>query len=126
MRVLASQPLAHMRSIYLSPGQAALPVLQHARQGDGAHQVLPRVLLRMPQDALRHPPEEVPQVQLRLRSERLSPHLHHLSGGGTARRKREDGGRNQRSYETRDETKELKIYLRQTFCGIRDEGVSTF
>lgn len=60
------------------PGQAALPLLQHARQGDGAHQVLPRLLLRVPQDALRHPPEEVPQVQLRLWRQRLPPHLHHL------------------------------------------------
>lgn len=32
----------------------------------------------MSEDALRHPTEEVPQVQLCLRSQRLSPHLHHL------------------------------------------------
>lgn len=32
--------------------------------------------------------------------------------------KREDSRQNQRSYKTREETKELKIYLkRQTFCG---------
>lgn len=66
-------------SVRLSSGQTALPLLQHARQGDGAHQVFPRFLLRMSEDALRHPAEEVPQVQLCLRSQRLSPHLHHLS-----------------------------------------------
>lgn len=85
--VLASRYLAHMQCIYLSPGQAALPLLQHTRQGDGAHQVLPRILLRMSEDALRHPTEEVPQVQLCLRSQRLSPHLHHLIRGETEERK---------------------------------------
>lgn len=76
--VLTSKYLAHMQCVYLSPGQAALPLLQHARQGDGAHQVFPRILLRMSEDALRHPAEEVPQVQLCFRRQRLSPHLHHL------------------------------------------------
>lgn len=61
-------------------GQAALPLLQHAGQGDRPHQVFPRLLLRVSEDALRHPAEEMPQVQLRLRSQRLPPHLHHLSG----------------------------------------------
>lgn len=60
------------------PGQVALPLLQHEGQGDGAHQVLPRLLLRVSQDALRHPPEEMPQVQLCLWRQRLPPHLHHL------------------------------------------------
>lgn len=70
--------LALIQCLYTPPGQAALPLLQHTRQGNRAHQVFPRVLLRMSQDALRHPTEEVPQVQLCLRSQRLSPHLHHL------------------------------------------------
>lgn len=72
----------------VSAGQAALPLLQHPGQGNGAHQVLPRVLLRMSQDALRHQTEEVPQVQLCLRRQRLPPHLHHLirrAAGGDSR-----------------------------------------
>lgn len=67
-----------MYYICLSAGQAALPVLQHTRQGDRPHQVFPRVLLRMSEDALRHQTAEVPQVQLCLRRQWLSPHLYHL------------------------------------------------
>lgn len=73
-----SDDCVHM--IILSPFlvKTALSMLQHARQGDCAHQVFPRVLLRVPEDALRHPAAEVPQVQRRLRGQRLPPHLHHL------------------------------------------------
>lgn len=82
--------------VYLSPGQTALPLLQHTRQGDGAYQVFPRFLLRMPEDALRHPAEEVPQVQLRLRSQRLPPHLHHLSNIEAEEQDEKNGRWNQR------------------------------
>lgn len=53
-------------------------MLQLEGEGRSAHQVLSRFLLRVRQDALRHPSEEVPQVQRRFRSQRLSPHLHRL------------------------------------------------
>lgn len=87
-------------------GQAALPLLQHPGQGDGAHQVFPRLLLRMSQDALRHQTEEVPQVQLCLRRQRLPPHLHHLSHRAT-------GGscRLNQSGAWLEKTAELKMYL---------------
>lgn len=55
-----------------------MSVLQLEGEGRGADQVLPRFLLRVRQDTLRHTPEEVPQVQRRFRSQRLPPHLHRL------------------------------------------------
>lgn len=83
--------------------------------------MFPRFLLRMSEDALRHPTEEVPQVQLCVRSQRLPPHLHHLSHSGR-RRKRgmttENSRQNQRREINRKVIKELEIYSkRQTFLG---------
>lgn len=59
-------------------GPFNVPVLQLQGEGRGADKVLPRFLLRVRQDALRHASEEVPQVQRRFRSQRLPPHLHRL------------------------------------------------
>lgn len=70
-------------------GQAAMSLLQHARQGDRTHQVFPCFLLWMSQDALRHAAEEVPQVQLCLRSQWLSPHLHYLNRTGDMKKRNE-------------------------------------
>lgn len=55
-----------------------MSVLQLSGEGCGADKVLPRLLLRVREDTLRYASEEVPQVQRRLRSERLPPHLHRL------------------------------------------------
>lgn len=80
-----------------TPGSSNMPLLQLAGEGRRADQVLPRLLLRVRQDALRHAPEEVPQVQRRLRSKRLPPHLHRLKPlqGRRRRRRRPDEQRSQ-------------------------------
>lgn len=63
---------------FWSPGSTDMSVLQLASEGRRAHQVLPRLLLRVRENALRYATEEVPQMQRRLRGERLPPHLHRL------------------------------------------------
>lgn len=60
-------------------GAPDVPMLQHAQEGRGAHQVLPRLLLRVCADTLRVTPAQVPQVQRCLRRPRLPPRLHQLS-----------------------------------------------
>lgn len=73
-------PAHHFCSNHFFPpaGPFNVSVLQLEGEGRGADQVLPRFLLRVRQDALRHTSEEVPQVQRRFRSQRLPPHLHRL------------------------------------------------
>ncbi len=52
-------------------GAAAVSVVQGQAKGRRAHQVLPRVLLRLPAEAIRHAAAQVSQVQRRLRRQRL-------------------------------------------------------
>lgn len=66
------------QSLLPPAGPFNVSVLQLEGEGRGADQVLPRFLLRVRQDALRHTSEEVPQVQRRFRSQRFPPHLHRL------------------------------------------------
>lgn len=55
-----------------------MSLLQLPGEGCSFDEMLPRLLLRMCKDALRHTPEEVPQVQRCFRSQWLPPHLHRL------------------------------------------------
>ena len=59
-------------------GTSHVSVLQLPGEGCCADKVLSCLLLRVCQDALRHTPEEVPQVQRCIRRKRLSSHLHRL------------------------------------------------
>lgn len=57
-------------------GPFDVSVLQLACKGRCFDKVLPCLLLRVCEDALRYTPEEVPEVQRRLRGQRFPPHLH--------------------------------------------------
>lgn len=61
-----------------TPGTSNMSMLQLPCEGCSPDKVLPRLLLRVREDTLRHTPEEVPQVQRCFRSQRLPSHLHRL------------------------------------------------